>query len=243
LRALLRMRAYVSAITNQPHPEERPSAASRRTHRADASPPRSVHAVARNREPGIPPSPWVRLFAARSLSSGQPKHASLLVRQCDAKSDFLLWTSIVYFGYEGVERVAGVDDGGGRGRQDSRRRPTFALAAPWPLRDSRLPRARHDAGQAATRLRKRHRHRVQGGRQKHPYDGYPSDYLLHSACILLASTTIRGDARPPHRTMPCPSHARRRPPPLDRDGGAGYVIASPRRQPATPCPPRHCPPR
>src|SRR5438445_13764214 len=42
-RALLRMRGCVHAITNRPHPEERPSAASRRTHHADANPPRCVN--------------------------------------------------------------------------------------------------------------------------------------------------------------------------------------------------------
>src|SRR5216683_1117093 len=81
------------------------------------------------------------------------------------------------------------------------------------------------------------------GRRLHTHGGCPRDHLLHFACILLASATIRRVVRPSHRPPNCLRGRRRPAPPLDRDGGAGYVIASPRRQPATPCPPRPCLPR
>jgi hypothetical protein len=154
-----------------------------------------------------------------------------------AKSYFLLWTFVVCFGYDRTERVAERIMEVARTGQDSRRaciRPAIRL----PLRDSHPASARHDADNPAPAQRKCRSHRTGGSRWNHTYNGCSADRLLHSACILLASTTIRGDARSPRRTPSSPFHTRRRPPPLDRDGGAGYVIASPRRQPATPCPPR-----
>src|SRR5216683_7816767 len=65
-RALLRMRRYVRAITKRPHPEERPSAASRRTHHADARASRCVHALVLSRGRR---TNWMELKRSRSRRS------------------------------------------------------------------------------------------------------------------------------------------------------------------------------
>src|SRR5882672_11281849 len=97
---------------------------------------------------------------------------------------------------------------------------------------SRRPAARDPRAPLSRSARDRH---------FHTHGGCPRGGLLHSACILLASTTIRRIARPPHRPPPCLRGRRRPAPPLDRDGGRGLcdrVPAPPARNalPAKPLP-------